>query len=522
MAKYDAQLDIGVNPIVNIKKWEKDVAQLRKILKSGTEKEAVDLISGMIRTLRKHNLAASPTQGRMEIESITGKMSAKDKATFRMAQNRVQLEESSAKQQLREEERIAASIERKKLSQQRSKERVQSQYQSLVERATYLKEDFQEYKENPTRHGGGVLTGKATSLLRDIQKFLDKSTRVNKKEEEYLRVIALNTSAMKKDVQDTEKKEERKTSLIAGAKKASAALFGISSFIGLLKRGYKGVQGAFERGMQALQMEAAYGKTVDWRDVTTRSALFKMSKETAAEPSKYAGDFRQRLLWGEVGEREIIGLSRAGEWGKMVMSGEAARNPKKAAQAFEDLVASTDKAEMRSILGQIGLSQENMNYNMQAYDAKTRGEYSERFSELVDAEKFIAVSFFDVANQADLLAKEISKVVGEMAGEAINYASPQSRAAAENLKARFGIEGHKISVEKIKKDATKDIGLIAPAKAFSEGQNSPQITLNVTNNNTINGTGGESAEDYGKRLGGATAGAIYTDLAKIMGGRTGF
>lgn len=509
MARYEATIDVGINPILDQKQFDAELRKLEKGLRAirhGTHTDVSNRGARLINYLMSTGQAISPTQGRMILsDRMGGGFSSVARANLRTAQNQAQFMINAQRQ--------SDLIKRRNVET----------YNSFLAREQYLKEDYQAYKDNPTRASGAALITKLTAFARDVKRFAEKATTNKKKLEEYARLIALNTGAMKKDITDTEKKEQTKQSFWGGAKKLSAAIFGISSFIGLLKRGYKAVQDAYNRGLEGLRSEAAYGKSVNWGDVATRSALFKMSQEAAAEPSRYAADFRQRMLWGEIGEREIIGLARAGKWGQMVLSGEAARNPAKANQAFEDLVASTNQGEMRSILRQLGFSQEAMNYNLQAYNQSTRSEYQETFSNLVESEKLIAASFFDVANQANLLGRELADAVGLLSGEVINYASPQAQAASKALKNRFGIVGSGTYLEKMKEESKKEMSLIAPAPAFSE-KNGSSITLNVTNNNTINanGAGLDSADEFGNRLGGATAGAIYTDLAKVMGGRTGF
>lgn len=494
----ELSVDLEVNPILNTQGAKNLISTLEKELRAvhsgqhlGTAKKA----SSVMRYLMESGIATTPTQARMiATDMMGGAFSPQQKAVLRTAQN----------------------LTSAQLFAEKTSVYQRSRNQGLMARAAMLKEQAEAFKASPTSDGQTNLIGGIVGLRRELLK-LYQEYRVNRRQvPQILRQIAQNTSGLKKEISDWKTEEPVEghagldvSQMIKSAVKTAGTLLGLNK----IKEGFLTV---LERGNQALKMEAAYGREVSWRDARTRAALFNMPVETALAPGMYASDFTQRMMWGEISEREIVGLSRAGRWGRMVMSGEAARNPEEANRAFEEMVATTDQAKMRSVLRQLGLSQDLMNYNIQAYTGATREEYERKFGTLAAAEAEIAKVFYDVGNQLELFKQELQSVSGLVGVAGASMLSPQARETARRLGVNVVTEGEVVSVRDKGKDyMLRNISglgsLYDMDKMILETlQQDRNVNQNINNNITINGSvEKENIDDFANRIGEATAKAMY-------------
>ena len=414
----DIQIEVDVKPVLDTRATKETKEALEKELrsmKSGQHLSAVKKASSVMTQMVLSGQASTPNQARMILsDEMGGGFSPLAKSVLRRAQNITSVELSAARLKKREELLIGG----------------------FSARAASLQNQYSAFQNAPTSEIATSLLAGIVGIRRELLK-LYQEYRVNRQQvPPILRQIAQNTSSMRREVSDFESKQESPSgnnNLLIFAKK----LAGIATLAGTVamfaKKGIQAVGLALQRGAQAMRLQAAYGKDVSWKDVRARAGIFNMSPEEAAAPSQYASDFQQRMMWGEISEREIIGLSRAGRWGRMVMSGEAKRNPEAANQAFEELVATTDEAKMRSILRQVGLPQGLMQYNIQGYDETTKSEYFEKFGEIAEKEWQAAVMMYDAGNQLQLFGEQVSEALAYTTGQGVQYMSPQGRAFANRM-----------------------------------------------------------------------------------------
>ena len=496
----ELSIDLEVNPTLNAQATRNLINTLEKEIrsvKSGQHLPLARKASSVMEKWVESGFASTPTQARMILSDMMGGgFTAQQKAVLRSAQN----------------------ITSSQLYLQRATRAEQQKIGAFSARAAYLQNQYQAFQQEPTSEiAVGLLTG-LTGIRRELLK-LYQEYRVNRRQvPPILRQIAQNTSSMRREVSDWEATQEKprgggndSINLIKSAAKTLATLAGIKQ----IKDGFLAM---VERGNQALKTRAAYGSSINWKDVRTRAALFNMPVEEAMEVNKYGSDFQQRMMWGEVSEREIIGLSRAGRWGKMVMSGEAARNPEAANQAFEELVTATDEAKMRSILRQLGLSQGQMSYNLQAYSPETRKEYAEKFGAIADAEEHLAAAVYDVGNQLELLKQELQAVTGISAYTATMMSSPQARETTRNL--GYYAPSNE-AVKGIKKDIAKELAYSFVPRPIRDAQNN--ISQIVNNQITINGNVDmDNVDSITEKMSAELAKSNYDAMANAIGARTSF
>lgn len=510
----DLSIDLEVNPILDTRATKNLVSTLEKELrsvKSGQHLPLARRASSVMRGLMDSGVATTSTQARIILaDMMGGGFSSQQKAVLRSAQNITSAQLFLEKTNRIQQQRISA----------------------VAARAATLSNQYQVFEQSPTAQGATALLVGLTGIRRELLK-LYQEYRVNRRQvPQILRQIAQNTSSMKREVSDWGTPTDNVSSSGASGaldftRKLTGIAAGVSGVVSVLKKGWQAIQSSLGRGMQALRLEAAYGRSVDWGDVRARAGLFNMSTEAAASTSEYAADFRQRMMWGEISEREIIGLSRAGRWGRMIMSGEAARNPALANQAFEEMVANTEPAKMRSILRQLGLSQELMGYRVQAYDTTTRQEYEDRFRIMASSELDVAKMMYDAGNQMQVALEEASTALSVFAGEAVQSLSPQGRAAYERLRGAGIEDTTKTAMSReytrIRERYGIDRGILGD-NFWSNKMVSPQsVSQTVNNNVTINGNVDmDNIDSITERMSAELAKSNYDMAANAIGARTSF
>ena len=511
----DIQIEVDVKPVLDTRATKETKVALEKELrsmKSGQHLSAVKKASSVITQMVLSGQASTPNQARMILsEELGGGFSPLAKSVLRKAQNITSVELSAARLKKREELLIGG----------------------FSARAASLQNQYSAFQNAPTSEiATGLLAG-IVGIRRELLK-LYQEYRVNRRQvPPILRQIAQNTSSMRREVSDWESGQEKPTaggnSLLDFTKKLTGIATIASGGALLVKKGFQAINSALQRGAQAMRLQAAYGNHVNWGDVRARAGIFNMSEESAASTSKYASDFMQRMMWGEISEREIIGLSRAGRWGRMVMSGEAARNPELANQVFENMVATTDRAKMRSILRQLGLSEELMQYNIQGYDKGTREEYNKKFADIAEKEWQAAVMMYDAGNQYQVATEQLSGLLAKIAGEGIQYASPQGRTFARRMGVNSVTEEVVLSARERGKDSLlRGLTGLGPLYDINKTmwgimQQGHGVNQNINNNVTINGNVDmDNVDSITEKMSAELAKSNYDAMANAIGARTSF
>ena len=479
-------LDAEIRPYVDKKAMKNSMAAMEKELRSvrsGTHLPLAQKLASTMRQMVASGEATSATQARMILaDRLGGTFSAPAKAILRHAQNIT-----------------TASMFSDKIEQTR-----QNRINVLAARAAMLQSQSAILSNNPTAAGKASAVSGIVSLRRELLK-LYQEYRVNRREvPPLLRQIAQNTSSLRKDINDLQPTDEPNgggTGVGFPFKKA-LTLAGISKILSWFTKSLTAsTVRVFGRGMEAMRLEAAYGNEADWVGIRTRAGLYNISRESAASTDIYASDFAQRMMWGEVSEREIIGLSRAGKWGKMVMSGEAAKNPELAAEAFQEMITSTDQGKMRSILRQLGLPQELMNYRI-----ATDKTNEEMFKANARLEHEAARLLWDAANTFQAATEYWSTLEAKDAGSMYASLFPE---AETMYKARGGYMP--FLGKKENKPLSDNIQKIAGKDLFKENmfKNDTEVTQNIVVNNTFNGTNIGKESDFGKQIGEDISKALF-------------
>ena len=476
---HDMVFNALIKPEVDNRAFNQAITKLetglRKV-KSGRHSREESLAANLIATMMKSGMATTESQARILLSRrMGGKFTSQADAIMRAAENRVRY---SRQHGFLDQPELPTFTE-KQLS------RMRPSGASVYRRFKGLETSYAEFKENPTQQGASELGSSIKALQSAAIKIEQEYKTTSKKIPDYLAAILKILGAMEKDVSGfggEGEGEGKSAGGIGGIGKFLGKLTGFGSLIGVLKKGLDAFQKSLGRGNQGLYWQAAYGNSANWRDVRARAGIFNMSTESAMSTSNYAADFKQRMLWGEVSEKEIIGLSRAGKWGRMVMSGEAARNPAAANTAFEQMIAGTDPAKMRSILRQLGLSQELMNYRLQPYSQSQYKEYYEKFSEMADVELEAAQMMYDAANQYQVATEQISTGIAAFVSTFTEVLSPQSREVAKRLQGRLGeMRGIADINEMVKKSANPMTQIaMQPVDWSGKGVKIGQVTNNIT------------------------------------------
>lgn len=183
----------------------------------------------------------------------------------------------------------------------------------------------------------------------------------------YLRQTAANTKVLREQVGKPGNVLSSTTPLGTLGSLGLKAL-GVGSLVGLVSKVGKfvwnQVKASAQRGQDLIGTTAAYGR-FGAGYATARELGYKLSPEDAKSPQLYAADFRERMMYGEVSDKEWIALSQMGEYGRFIMSGGGESDPEKAARLFDQYVKSIDNdpravARLRRNLRWTGQSYEQM------------------------------------------------------------------------------------------------------------------------------------------------------------------
>lgn len=492
----DITVDIDINPVLNQQATKNVINSLEKELRSvhtGQHLSTARKASSLMQSLLASGEAVSPVQARMILaDRMGGGFSPQQKAVLRTAQN------------ITSAAIFAEKTERSQLAK----------INALSARTALLQAQGLGLQSNPTPEGRASMLAGIIGIRREVLK-LYQEYRVNRRQvPQILRQIAQNTSSLKKEVNDLNiepegKGETQNIKAIKTAVKWTALTKMLSWFAKSLTAATARV---FGRGLEAMRWQAAYGNSVDWEGIRVRAGLYNISRESAAATDVYASDFAQRMMWGEVSEREIIGLSRAGRWGRMVMSGEAARNPVAANQAFEEMITSSDPAKARSVLRQLGLPLDLMNYRIPVQKG-TDTEAAFRANAKLEVEA--AKLMWDAANTFQAATEYWSSLEARQAGHYLAQLSPSQEQMYRKRGGTMSFPGQVVS-----NGAAEQIKQIAVANPLKEENVKPTVNVNTTIYGNANA---EDLADFSNKVSETTAKALYDVQVNSMPGyRTGF
>lgn len=235
--------------------------------------------------------------------------------------------------------------------------------------------------------------------------------------------IEKDAKAIHKETKDFTKPTETANALGAaaaikgsmkGIMRGALGMFGLSSVWSALKKfGSMGIQ-SIKEGYNDLVEQSVYGANRDIGGTRALSTMYGMKEESLVGAERYALDFRQRMIMGEVSDREFIALSKMGSLGQMIVSGEAGRNPQQFQKALQEYIRANkgNEAEVRQNLRYLGLNPEIMAYGAIEHEAEREKQIRDVYEELVRENKISALSTL-IPSQIYETAKS---QVGEAAG----------------------------------------------------------------------------------------------------------
>lgn len=197
-------------------------------------------------------------------------------------------------------------------------------------------------------------------------------------------------------------------------------------------------------GEDAFTQHAIYGGNRNVAMSKMFAARWGISEEAAAQPQIQALDFRQRMMWGQVSDNEIIGLSRMGRYGQMIMSGAAARNPQEAYRALYEFVHNNDRATVRNAFNQAGLSLDLMKA---LQIAPTFDSYYKNMKIATDMEEASAFMNMRLRGAKNLGEEMIRSSVGPVA-KLYNSLDPEGKRQAKEFFSSLGPEYNKEWINK--------------------------------------------------------------------------
>ena len=237
--------------------------------------------------------------------------------------------------------------------------------------------------------------------------------------------IEKDAKAIHKEAKDFTKPTETANALgaaaaikgsIKGIMHGALGIFGLSSVWSALKKfGSMGIQ-SIKEGYNDLVEQSVYGANRDIAGTRALSTMYGMKEESLVGAERYALDFRQRMMMGEVSDREFIALSRMGALGQMVVSGEAGRNPQQFQKALQEYIRTNkgNEAEVRQNLRYLGLNPDIMAYGAIQHEAEREQQIRDVYEELVRENKISALSTLIPSQIYKTAKSQVGAVSGQL------------------------------------------------------------------------------------------------------------
>lgn len=404
MAK-DITIEADIVPVLDEKQANaliKRISQLQTKIKSGVSSKASEELSALtesyVATMVKTGKASTATSGRIMLEKRAGITSNQfAKAAMREGADK-------AKLAIREGRVLPfAPISDKRISRMRP---------DMAAASTAYNEMLSSYvafKKDPSKESRDELL----KSVDNIEAILASLGKDRKKSSSTISKIGKDAGKIGKEVsnwKDVTKPSPTANAMGAGAYikhgvKALLGAFGITSVLSGIKKLFNmGVQG-IQEGYNDLVEQAVYGTNRNIAGSRKLSKMYGIKEESVAGAERYALDFRQRMMMGEVSDQEFIALARMGSLGNMIASGEAAKDPTKFHKALQDYIRANkgNEAEVRQNLRWLGLSPELMAYGAIEHDIDRENMLEDTYERLVAMNKASAL--------ATLIPSQILKTV---------------------------------------------------------------------------------------------------------------
>lgn len=281
-----------------------------------------------------------------------------------------------------------------------------------------LLSNYMAFEKEPTQEGKNVLL----KSLTNIEALLANVSKDRKKNDKTITNISKDAKLIGKEVSGWQEatKPSRTVSAFGAADllrtggKWLKQILGIGSLIGgarkLVSMGLQGIQ----EGYNDLVEQSIYGANRNIGQTRALSRMYGIKEESVRGAETYALDFRQRMMMGEVSDQEFIALSRMGELGQMIVSGQGAKDPQRLHQAIQDYIRANkgNEAEVRQNLRFLGWNPDIMAYGAIEHETDREKMITGQYENLVAINKASALGTLIPSQILKTVEDEIKGVSG--------------------------------------------------------------------------------------------------------------
>jgi len=348
-----ADMDVGLNPIVNEAQLDKALASFARKLRTvqrGAHANLQVQAESLVKTAMRVSRFNTEAQAAAYIRDATGgSYSPQQRAILnagasraRTARENMTAAESSAARNIIAEKRMR--IDRR--ADRRSMETQSTEFQEI-------NKEYEAAKENKaTQREWKTMQRRTASLEEKNNKLLDRIEKSGRRLPNGFRQLSKDITGLKDNVHNVNPNDVKAAPTNWGN---LAKLLGIGALGNFIRKSL--IEG-INQADKVLKQNQMYGGNRSVGLADKNRQLYGMSEEASYAPQNLAADFHQRMMWGETSEREIVGLSLMGRYGQMVMSGEAEKNPWEADRQLRRWMKSQPLDVVRQRLRQTGLPEE--------------------------------------------------------------------------------------------------------------------------------------------------------------------
>lgn len=420
------EVDLLVKPIVDTKGFDAGIKKLQSMAQKGVSglssqrtADFENLATRLMTSLMVSGRAKTSTQARIQIEKVLGAVSGSTKSVLRGAQNMSDFVIKSGMVMP-----YGSFSERQIKSWRADLAGTASAYNSMVS-------SYAAFKATPSERT-------QEELLKTVEGVYSQLSNISKDRKAEIKTfgrIEKDTKAIHKEATNfSAPLTPSRTTTAVGMMdifktggKWLLGILGIGSVLGAVKKWVDfGISGTKE-GSSDLLEQAMYGANRNIAIGRTRAKMYGLEESVTSAPERYALDFRQRMMYGEVSDKEWIALSRMGGLGQMIISGAAGQNPEAFQRELEKWIESNrgNEAMVRQTLNWMGLSPQLMKYGAIQYSKEDTARLEGAYAENIKAQKDAAVLVWKSADEFNKFIADLRASSASMLAAFTN--SPESR-----------------------------------------------------------------------------------------------
>ena len=383
----DATIELGVKPVLDLQYTKKLMDSLEKELRSvrgGTHKTLTQKLSTVIQQMVVSGEATTATQARIALADMLGaRFSPQAKGILRRAQNQAQIV-------INKDRSASYAAQQLRVREQRQASGLSSAYDAMMMR-------YDVFKGTPSESN----RDKLLNAVLAVKGYLSNLSKDSKSEVKNIAKIQQDTKTIGKEASEFKFAKPSRTigsfsaaEFLKGSLKGALGILGIGTVWGAIKKvANMGVEG-IQQGYNDLVEQSIYGANRNIAGTRALSKMYGIKEESLTGAERYALDFRQRMIMGEVSDREFLALSKMGSLGNMIVSGEAANNPERFQKALQEYIRANkgNEAEVRQNLRYLGLNPDIMAYGALEHTAGREAMVKNQYAELVRQNKLSAVA----------------------------------------------------------------------------------------------------------------------------------